>query len=63
MADAAHQPGRPPAADKKAKEMRRAEQADLAIVKSHRRARDRIQWPNAPGRELQHDDGQKEGGK
>ena len=61
MADGAHQPGRPPAADEEAKEMRRAQQADLGIGEIKRQPRQCIQRPHAPGRELKQDDRQKEG--
>jgi len=58
MSDAAHNPGRPPAADEKPKEMRRAQDADLPFGKTLLQPCESVQGANPTGGELQEDDGQ-----
>lgn len=58
MPHTAHHPGRPPAADEKPKEMRRAQDADLPLGKALFKPCEGVQGANPTGGQLQEDDGQ-----
>ena len=53
MANGAHHPGRGPASNEEAKEMRRAQQADVRRAEPQLQPRDRVQRSNPAGAELQ----------